>query len=110
MEHWATPDPELHLEPQSKFGQCRSLALRFAVGLLVYTTVYVVQVYELLRTNKLFNKKTHIMNGQWLVVTGFYERYIANSIQQFIDLCSVANISVFVMTHENYGFYLHGRY
>ena len=50
------------------------------------------------------------MNGQWLVVTGFYERYIANSIQQFIDLCSVANISVFVMTHENYGFYLHGRY
>jgi meckelin len=55
-------------------------------------------------------KKSLIMNGQWLVVTGFYERYIANSIQQFIDLCSVANISVFVMTHENYGFYLHGRY
>lgn len=44
MEHWATPDPELHLEPQSKFGQSRSQALRFAVGLLVYTTVYVVQV------------------------------------------------------------------
>jgi len=50
------------------------------------------------------------MNGQWLIVTGFLERYVANSIQQFIDLCSVANISVFVMTHENYGFYLHGRY
>jgi hypothetical protein len=52
MEHWATPDPELHLEPQSKFGQSRSLALRFAVGLLVYTTVYVVQVSDELRLLK----------------------------------------------------------
>jgi len=54
MEHWATPDPELHLEPQSKFGQSKSVALRFAVGLLVYTVVYVVQVRDELcpRRNK----------------------------------------------------------
>ncbi|XP_065347535.1 meckelin [Cloeon dipterum] len=88
IEHWATPDPELHTVAQSKFGESKSLALRFAVGLLVYIVAYVVQ---------------------WLVVTGFFERYVSNSVQQFIDLCSVANISVFIMSHENYGFYLHGR-
>jgi meckelin len=49
------------------------------------------------------------MCSQWLLVTGFYERYVENKIQQFIDLCSVANISVFVLANENYGYYLHGR-
>ncbi|KAF4527344.1 hypothetical protein B566_EDAN001121, partial [Ephemera danica] len=45
----------------------------------------------------------------WVLIVGFYERYIENSVQQFIDLCSVANISVFLLTNENYGYYLHGR-
>ncbi|XP_059473104.1 meckelin [Neocloeon triangulifer] len=88
IEHWATPDPDLHTSVQRNFGEGKSLALRFAVGLLVYIVVYA---------------------AQWIFITGFFERYVSNCVQQFIDLCSVANISVFIMSHENYGYYLHGR-
>ncbi|GFG28269.1 hypothetical protein Cfor_01261 [Coptotermes formosanus] len=30
-------------------------------------------------------------------------------IQEFVDICSMANISVFILALENYGFYIHGR-
>lgn len=43
-------------------------------------------------------------------MTLIYERYIKNGIQEFVDVCSMANISVFILALENYGFYIHGRY
>lgn len=30
-------------------------------------------------------------------------------IKEFTDLCTVANISLFVMDHDLHGFYLHGK-
>lgn len=47
--------------------------------------------------------------AQWLIRVTLYERYIRNRLQKFVDLCSIANISVFVLTHNYYGFYIHGR-
>ncbi|XP_029672859.1 meckelin [Formica exsecta] len=47
--------------------------------------------------------------AQWLIRVTFYERYIRNRLQKFVDLCSVANISVFILAHNYYGFYIHGR-
>ncbi|XP_029463906.1 meckelin-like isoform X2 [Rhinatrema bivittatum] len=38
-----------------------------------------------------------------------YERFVEGKIQQFVDLCSVSNISVFILMHRCYGFYIHGR-
>ena len=38
-----------------------------------------------------------------------YERYIKNVIQEFVDVCSIANVSVFILALENFGFYIHGR-
>ena len=32
-----------------------------------------------------------------------------DKIQQFVDLCSMSNISVFVMANANFGYYIHGR-
>lgn len=38
-----------------------------------------------------------------------YERYIEYKLQQFIDLCSMANISMFILQYPLYGYYIHGR-
>jgi hypothetical protein len=47
---------------------------------------------------------------QWLFMVHVYERYVKNSVQDFVDICSLANISVFILALENYGFYIHGRW
>ncbi|XP_063221567.1 meckelin isoform X2 [Bacillus rossius redtenbacheri] len=91
LKFWATPDPELHLSPPAHVQQnmpTLSVTCRFAVGILVYLFVYILQ---------------------WLFAVGIYERYIKNELYSFVDICSMANISVFIMAWENYGFYIHGR-
>jgi meckelin len=39
----------------------------------------------------------------------FYQRLIADKIMNFIDLCSVSNISVFILDQNRHGYYIHGR-
>lgn len=46
---------------------------------------------------------------QYLVYVLFYERFIENRVLNFIDLCSVSNISVFILAENKYGYYIHGR-
>jgi meckelin len=46
---------------------------------------------------------------QWVFYTFFYERCIEDKLGQFVDFCSVSNISMFIMTHTQYGYYIHGR-
>ncbi|XP_030437699.1 meckelin-like isoform X5 [Gopherus evgoodei] len=41
--------------------------------------------------------------------TGIYEQFVEDKIHQFIDLCSMSNVSVFILMHGCYGFYVHGR-
>ncbi|XP_029641528.2 meckelin-like [Octopus sinensis] len=50
-----------------------------------------------------------IATCQWLYKVIFYERFIEDIMQQFIDLCSLSNISVFMMDHLLHGYYIHGR-
>lgn len=38
-----------------------------------------------------------------------YQRFIENKILNFIDLCSVSNISVFIFDENQHGYYIHGR-
>lgn len=47
--------------------------------------------------------------GQWLIITTVWKRYVKNPIQQFIDVCSIANVSVFLFSQRCYGYYIHGR-
>ncbi|XP_017085003.2 meckelin [Drosophila eugracilis] len=35
--------------------------------------------------------------------------FMANPLQKFIDLCSLANISLFSLTEPGFGYYIHGR-
>lgn len=47
---------------------------------------------------------------QWMYKIGFHERYVNNKIQDFVDLCTMGNISVLILAAKQYGFYIHGRY
>lgn len=64
------------------------IILRISTGILVYLTSYFAQ--------RFFN----------LV---FWERYIKNPVQDFIDVCSIANVSVFILSLKSFGYYIHGR-
>lgn len=80
--HWPwTPDADRIIR------NGRSMEM-LAIGLIVYTICYVIQ--------RMFN---------FLI----YERYILNSVQQFIDICSMSNISMFLFEMDAYGYYIHGR-
>ncbi|XP_049787619.1 meckelin isoform X2 [Schistocerca cancellata] len=89
LENWALSNPNLHSSIlESTMGNPPCVMFRFAIGVTVYLVIYVLQ---------------------WLFATTIYERYIKNAVQEFVDLCSMANISVFILASENYGFYVHGR-
>ncbi|XP_039494895.1 meckelin isoform X1 [Drosophila santomea] len=38
-----------------------------------------------------------------------HQLFVSNPLQKFIDLCSLANISLFSLTEPGFGFYIHGR-
>ncbi|XP_063183263.1 meckelin isoform X1 [Chroicocephalus ridibundus] len=38
-----------------------------------------------------------------------YERFVEDKISQFVDLCCMSNISVFLLSHSCFGYYIHGR-
>lgn len=63
--------------------------LKIAWGIIIFTSVYVCQR---------------------LINYFFHERYVNNSVQQFVDVCSMANVSVFILQFETFGYYIHGRY
>ncbi|CAF0975869.1 unnamed protein product [Adineta ricciae] len=46
---------------------------------------------------------------QYIVYIIFYQRFIEDKIINFVDLCSVSNISVFILDHIRHGYYIHGR-
>ncbi|XP_047465822.1 meckelin isoform X2 [Mugil cephalus] len=39
----------------------------------------------------------------------FYEHFVEDKIHQFVDLCSISNISVLILSHRCFGYYIHGR-
>ncbi|KAL4617058.1 meckelin [Arapaima gigas] len=58
-----------------------------------------------------------VATAMWLVIglfqmlffTVFYERFVEDKIRQFVDLCSISNISVLLLSHRCFGYYIHGR-
>jgi len=46
---------------------------------------------------------------QYLVYILFYQHFVEDKILNFIDLCSVSNISMFILSNNQYGYYIHGR-
>uniref|UniRef100_A0A8D0GTN7 Meckelin n=1 Tax=Sphenodon punctatus TaxID=8508 RepID=A0A8D0GTN7_SPHPU len=75
------PGADAYLAPGSPI-------LRFGIAASVWLAVGIVQV---------------------VFFVGIYERFVEDKIHQFVDLCSLSNVSVFILTHRCYGFYIHGR-
>lgn len=46
---------------------------------------------------------------QWVFYTFIYERFIEDKIRQYVDLCSMSNVSVFILENARFGYYIHGR-
>ncbi|XP_062619193.1 meckelin-like [Saccostrea cucullata] len=89
FENVATKDPNGQVVKSSSDYQAPyDTMFRYAIGALVYLLVAFVQ---------------------WLFFTLIYERFFEDKVRDFVDLCSMANISVFIMHHAQYGYYIHGR-
>ncbi|CAK9813687.1 TMEM67 [Anthophora plagiata] len=65
-----------------------NFTLHYTVCILIYISIYCIQ---------------------WLTSVVFLEPCITNRMQEFVNLCSTANISVFILPFNYYGFYIHGR-
>jgi meckelin len=50
-----------------------------------------------------------MMMFQYLWCHLIYWRFLGNPFFNFLDLCSMSNISVLVMTSQSHGYYLHGK-
>ncbi|XP_032813422.2 meckelin isoform X1 [Petromyzon marinus] len=58
-----------------------------------------------------------VASSVWLVVgavqvifnTIIYERFVEDKIRQFVDLCSMSNISILILENRCFGYYIHGR-
>ncbi|XP_063169220.1 meckelin-like [Candoia aspera] len=89
LKNLASRDLNVSLQPeQNTYHAPWSPILRFGIAASVWLVVGIVQM---------------------LVSVGFYQRFVEDKIHQFIDLCSLSNVSVFLLTHRCYGFYIHGR-
>uniref|UniRef100_A0A8C4QDJ1 Meckelin n=1 Tax=Eptatretus burgeri TaxID=7764 RepID=A0A8C4QDJ1_EPTBU len=81
------PTPSL-LPPLDTDAACWSRILRFGVC----TSVWIVLGFLQIGLHSLC-----------------YERFIEDKIRQFVDLCSMSNVSVLIFSHCNFGYYIHGR-
>lgn len=65
-----------------------SFVCRFALAVVVYLGVAFVQVIF------------------WTLI---YAGLVENKMEQFADVCSLSNISVFILATNNFGYYIHGK-
>jgi len=90
FQYWATTDPvnRLSVDRNIDYVGETNLCLRIAVVSLLYFVIAIIQ---------------------WIIYGFLYERFVGDAIGDFIDFCSMSNISVFVMSQRQYGHYIHGR-
>ncbi|XP_063715703.1 meckelin-like isoform X2 [Symsagittifera roscoffensis] len=89
FKEFARADPSNDLFPDENYvNSPYNTWLRFAVGASVYVAIGI---------------------AQYLVEILFYSRFIEDPFNQFVDLCSISNISCFIMSQKQYGYYIHGR-
>ena len=90
FEHLTTTDPvrRYSVDHTTDYVGEQSHLLRFAVAVLLYMSIAFVQ---------------------WIFFAFIYERFFGDPFGDFIDLCSMANISVMIFQSKLFGHYIHGR-
>jgi len=89
LENFSSSDTKNNFRPST--GQTyvpESYICRFAIGSFTYLILALIQIIY---------KRTA------------YERLFKNKVDEFVDLCSVSNISFFCLLHRRFGYYIHGR-
>uniref|UniRef100_A0A8C4ZIQ8 Transmembrane protein 67 n=1 Tax=Gadus morhua TaxID=8049 RepID=A0A8C4ZIQ8_GADMO len=85
----ALRDPWSTLErPPQAYKPPYSLTLRYALASTLWLCIGLLQV---------------------VFFTVFHERFVEDKIRQFVDLCSISNVSMLVLSHQCFGYYIHGR-
>ncbi len=79
------------------------------VGLVRDVNLYKAPYSGVLRVGMASSIYIALAFVQYLIYNFIYIRCVRDVIGQFIDFCSVANISMFIMTHSQFGYYIHGR-
>ncbi len=114
LEHLAERDPASNVTSDpSRYSAPFSPILRFSI-----TTIFFSLFAALLVSNIQYHS-THlymhvpdycnsdsVQRGYMFLI---YERYFEHKLRQFVDLCSVANVSVLVLSRQLYGHYIHGK-
>ena len=59
------------------------------------------------RVRNILMYDSHLSQILYFVVID--SRFVKDKRKDFVDLCSVSNISVFIWVHKRYGFYIYGR-
>ncbi|CAL1535264.1 unnamed protein product [Lymnaea stagnalis] len=89
FEDTATKDPDGSVNKGADVYMSEQSAMyRMALAATIYLVIGIVQIIFFLF---------------------IYERFITDDIREFVDICSMSNISVFVMAHGEFGYYIHGR-
>ncbi|XP_044214199.1 meckelin [Thunnus albacares] len=81
------PWPTLQRSPQA-YTPSYSLTLRYGLSATLWLCIGLLQV---------------------IFFTVFHEHFVEDKIRQFVDLCSISNISVLLLSHRCFGYYIHGR-
>ncbi|CAJ1062186.1 meckelin [Xyrichtys novacula] len=81
------PWPTLERSPEA-YSPSYSLILRYGLAATLWLCIGLLQV---------------------IFFTVFYEHFVEDKIRQFVDLCSISNISVLLLSHRCFGYYIHGR-
>ena len=85
----------------------RSSSIKFSVVVLPFWCYSAQVVFTLIM--KSHGQCGSIALVQYFAYIIFYQRFIGDQIVNFIDLCSVSNISVFILDQGLHGYYIHGR-
>ncbi|XP_061633389.1 meckelin isoform X2 [Phyllopteryx taeniolatus] len=81
------PWPTLQRPPQA-YTPSYSLTMRYGLSATLWLGIGLLQV---------------------IFFTVFYEHFVEDKIRQFVDLCSISNISVLLLPQRCFGYYIHGR-
>ncbi|XP_037310280.2 meckelin [Pungitius pungitius] len=81
------PMPALQRSPEA-YTPSYSLMLRYGLAATLWLGIGLLQV---------------------IFFTVFYEHFVEDKIRQFVDLCSISNVSVLLLSHRCFGYYIHGR-
>ncbi|KAM8868836.1 LOW QUALITY PROTEIN: meckelin [Spinachia spinachia] len=81
------PMPALQRSPEA-YTPSYSLMLRYGLAAALWLCIGLLQV---------------------IFFTVFYEHFVEDKIRQFVDLCSISNVSVLLLSHRCFGYYIHGR-